>query len=55
MTCSLVEISAYTSKGETPLVTIHRTTLPLVYVDVPQRVIIELPERPFAFVILRLS
>lgn len=55
MTCSLVEISACTSKGETPLVTIHRTTLPPVYVDVPQRAIIELPERPFAFVILRLS
>jgi hypothetical protein len=55
MRCGLVEISACTTKGETPLVTVHRTTLPPVYVDVPQRAIIELPERPFAFVVFRLS
>lgn len=55
MTCDLAEICPCTTSGQTPLVTVHRTTLPRVYVDAPQHTIIELPERPFAFMILRLS
>ncbi|OAL27213.1 hypothetical protein AYO20_09811 [Fonsecaea nubica] len=48
-----VEISAPTASGQTALVAVHQRTLPPVYVDVPQRVIIELPGRQFVFVILR--
>ena len=56
MKCGLVEISACVSTRNTPidLITVHRPTLPPVYVDSPHRTLIELPARPFAFVILHL-
>ncbi|KIW34051.1 uncharacterized protein PV07_00853 [Cladophialophora immunda] len=53
---SLVEIAASTSSRKTSmdLLTIHRPTMPPVYIDVPQPAIIGLPKRPYSFVDLHL-